>query len=86
LWGVVAGNWPDFSGLSHQSIPKKLHRSGGRGRSLLNFRVILIILTLLNLNMTTKLPCHTPLLRGDNEIQTYVGNKKVLYWFLITTL
>jgi hypothetical protein len=27
LWGVVAGNWPDLSDLSHRSIHKKLHWS-----------------------------------------------------------
>jgi hypothetical protein len=34
-------------------------------RFLLKFRVILIVLKLLNPNMTNKLPCHTPVLREE---------------------
>jgi hypothetical protein len=40
----------------HWSAPKK-------NRSLLKLMVIVIVLTLLNPNMKTKLPCHPPLLR-----------------------
>jgi hypothetical protein len=35
----------------------------GEGDSLLNFKVFLIVLTLLNPNMRTKLPYHPPVLR-----------------------
>jgi hypothetical protein len=41
----------------------KLHCSAKRKSSLLKFRVIIIILTLLNPNMTTKVPYHPPVLR-----------------------
>jgi len=41
-----------------------MHNTGGYVfSSQLKFRVILIVLTLLNPNMTTKLLCHHPVLR-----------------------
>jgi len=53
------------------------HGSGkGEKKTPLKFRVILIVLTLLNLNMTTKLSNHPPRLRRRDSIQNYVHNKK----------
>jgi len=53
--------------------------------SLLKFGMILIVLALMNPNMTTKFPYHPPMLRRRDWIQSnYVCIQKVLYWFLIT--
>lgn len=60
----------------------------GRGknvfRSMLKFRVILIAVTFLNLNMITKLPYHPPLFRQRRLNLKTVFVKTVIYWFLIT--
>jgi len=44
--------------------------------SLLKFLVILIVLTLLTPNMTTKLPYHPPVFREGIELKNYICNKK----------
>jgi len=44
--------------------------------SLLKFRVILTVLTLLNPNMTPKLPDHPPMVREEIKFKNYICNKK----------
>jgi len=41
--------------------------------------MILIVLTLLNLNVTTKLLYHAPLLREREFLKTYICNKEVIH-------
>jgi len=48
----------------------------GKSRLLLKFRVIFIVLTLLNPIITTKLPSHPPKLKKMDSIKNYVCNKK----------
>jgi hypothetical protein len=52
----------------------KLHWSTQKKSSLLKYRVIIVVLTLLNPNMTIKLPCHPLMLRerGLNYKITFV--------------
>jgi hypothetical protein len=48
--------------------------------------VILIVLTLLNPNMTNELPHHPPmLLKGGWNLKTTFVIRRVIYWFIITT-
>ena len=72
--GQICGVLLMATGQIFQTFPTDVSTTnytglGGVGDSLLNFGVILIILTLLNPSMTTKLPYHTPMLRGVDEIQ-----------------
>jgi hypothetical protein len=57
-------------------------RGGVGGNSHLKFRVILVVLTLLNPNMTSKLPYHPPELGEGIKLKNYVCSKKrVMYCF-----
>jgi len=52
--------------------------------SLLKFRVILTVITLLNPIMTDKLPYRPPMLREGIKLKKFLYIKKVIYWILIT--
>jgi len=52
--------------------------------SLLAFRVILTVLTMVNMNMMTKLPYHPPVLRERGLNKKNKGNKQVIFWCQIT--